>query len=101
MPAIILTNSNGTLPDGEEGEYLTGRLGDEAVKYISENKDRPFFLNLATYTVHKPLQAPEETIEKYNGNTYFAMIDELDQNVGEIMGHLKELDLIENTVVIF
>ncbi len=92
---------NGTLPDGEDGEYLTDRLGDEAVRFITENKEQPFFLNLSTYTVHTPLRAPEETIEKYNGNTYFAMIEELDQNVGKIMTCLEELDLIENTLVIF
>lgn len=92
---------NGTIEDGEEGEYLTDRLGDEAVKFITENKNRPFFLNLSTYTVHMPLEAPEETIEKFNGNTYFAMIEKLDQNVGKIMDHLKGLDLIENTVLIF
>ena len=92
---------NGTIQDGEDGEYLTDRLGDEAVKFITENKDRPFFLNLSTYTVHNPLRAPEETIEKYNGNTYFAMIEKLDQNVGKIMDHLKEQNLLENTIVFF
>jgi arylsulfatase A-like enzyme len=92
---------NGTIEDGEDGEYLTDRLGDEAVKFINENKDHPFFLNLSTYTVHNPLKAPEETIEKYNGNTYFAMIEKLDQNVGKVMNRLKELNLLENTIVIF
>lgn len=92
---------NGTIEDGEEGEYLTDRLGDEAVKFITENKDRPFFLNLSTYTVHNPLRAPEETIEKYKGNTYFAMIEKLDQNVGKVIDCLKELQLLENTIVIF
>ena len=70
---------NGTIEDRKEGEYLTDRLGDEAVKFISENKDRPFFLDLSTYAVHTPLRAPAETIEKYGGNTYFAMIEKLDQ----------------------
>ncbi len=92
---------NGTIQDGDDGEYLTDRLGDEAVKFITESKEQPFFLNLASYSVHNPLRAPEETIEKYNGNTYFAMIEKLDQNVGKIMDCLKELNLLKNTVVIF
>jgi arylsulfatase A-like enzyme len=93
--------NNGTIKDGPDGEYLTDRLGDEAVKFIDANKDHPFFLDLSTYTVHMPLQAPAETIEKYNGNKYFAMIEKLDQNVGKIINQLKKLNLIENTMVIF
>ncbi|BAX78814.1 sulfatase [Labilibaculum antarcticum] len=92
---------NGTIPDGPDGEYLTDRLGDEAVKFIEEKKDQPFYLNLATYTVHTPLAAPTEYVEKYGGNKYFAMIEKLDQNVGKVMDKLKELDLLENTIVIF
>ncbi|GAA3651294.1 sulfatase [Flavivirga jejuensis] len=93
--------NNGTITDGLKGEYLTDRLGDEAVNFIEQNKEKPFFLNLATYTVHKPLVAPEETIKKYDGNRYFAMIDQLDENVGKVMDKLEELKLLENTIVIF
>ncbi|NRD20693.1 sulfatase [Winogradskyella eckloniae] len=92
---------NGTIADGPKGEYLTDRLGDEAVKFIEQNKDTPFFLNLATYTVHKPLVAPKETVEKYNGNKYFAMIEKLDKNVGKVMTKLESLNLLENTIVVF
>ncbi len=92
---------NGTIADGPDGEYLTDRLGNEAVKFIEANKNRPFFLNLSTYTVHTPLQAPDETIQKIKGNKYFAMIEKLDQNIGKVVNKLKELNLIENTVVIF
>lgn len=92
---------NGTIEDRKEGEYLTDRLGDEAVQFIEQNKEKPFFLNLATYTVHTPLRAPKEITEKYDGNTYFAMIEKLDQNVGKVMDKLTELDLLENTIVLF
>jgi arylsulfatase A-like enzyme len=92
---------NGTITDRKEGEYLTDRLGDEAVIFIEQNKEKPFFLNLATYTVHTPLAAPIENVEKYNGNKYFAMIEKLDHNVGKVMDKLAELKLLENTVVIF
>lgn len=92
---------NGTIADRKEGEYLTDRLGDEAVNFIEENKDKPFFLNLATYTVHTPLRAPASNVKKYKGNTYFAMIEKLDENVGKVMDKLNELNLTNNTVVIF
>tara|TARA_R110000868_G_scaffold410746_2_gene700086 strand:+ start:1129 stop:2466 length:1338 start_codon:yes stop_codon:yes gene_type:complete len=92
---------NGTLTDGPKGEYLTDRLGDEAVHFIEENKENPFFLYLATYTVHTPLAAPDESLKKYNGNTYYAMIEKLDQNIGKVMGKLEESNVMENTIVIF
>lgn len=100
-PSYFSPYKNETINDGPDGEYLTDRLGDEAVKFIETNKDRLFFLDLSSYTVHKPLRAPDETIEKYNGNTYFAMIEKLDQNVGKIMDKVQELNLLENTVIIF
>jgi arylsulfatase A len=99
------------LEAGEEGEYLTDRLTDEAVAWIEANRDRPFFVYLPHYTVHTPLQAKQDLIDEYktsgtatkahNNATYAAMIDSLDQSVGRIMDKLRELKLDENTVVIF
>ena len=54
-----------TLPDGPEGEYLTDRLTDEAIRFIRGAGDAPFFLHLAHYAVHVPLQAPAELVAKY------------------------------------
>ena len=54
-----------TLPSRREGEYLTDRLSDEAIKFIRENKDRPFLLYLSHYAVHDPVQAKEEIVMKY------------------------------------
>ncbi len=53
------------LEDGPEGEYLTDRMTDEAIKLIESNKEKPFFLNLWYYTVHAPIQAKESVIQKY------------------------------------
>ena len=53
------------LPEGPEGEYLTDRLTDEAIALINQKSDKPFFLNLAHYTVHTPIQAPEALVKKY------------------------------------
>ena len=51
---------NPQLKDGPEGEYLTDRLTDEVIRYISEPKEKPFFVYLSYYTVHLPLQAKAE-----------------------------------------
>ncbi len=60
------------LKDGEDGEYLTDRLTDEAMKLIdsyaeAENKDsqKPFFLNFWHYAVHTPIQSPKKLVDKY------------------------------------
>ena len=56
---------NPRLADGPEGEFLTARLADESIKIIERFHEEPFFLYLAFYTVHTPLQAPKELVEKY------------------------------------
>jgi arylsulfatase A-like enzyme len=56
---------NPRLEDGPSGEYLPERLTDEAINFIVENKDQPFFVCLSYYLVHTPLMAKKEIIEKY------------------------------------
>jgi len=54
------------LEDGPEGEYLTDRLTDETLALIAgRDRDRPFFLHLAHYAVHTPIQAPAEKVEYF------------------------------------
>ena len=56
---------NPRLESGPEGEYLTDRLTDECIQFLKDSKEEPFFLYLSYYTVHNPLNAKPETIEKY------------------------------------
>lgn len=51
---------------GQEGEYLTDRLTDEALRFIEDNEDGPFLLVLAHYAVHTPIQAPKDLSDKYS-----------------------------------
>ncbi len=98
------------LSNGSDGEYLTDRLTDEALDFIDTNSTNPFFLYLTHYAVHTPVQAKSDIIDKYktkigsNGQdnpTYAAMVESVDQSVGRIMDKLDELQLAENTVVMF
>lgn len=100
------------LPDGAPGEYLTDRLTREAVKYIEENKDRPFFLYMSHYAIHTPIQAIDSLIKKYENKpvdslkghvkpAYAAMIESVDESLGAIMNKLDELNLDDNTIIIF
>ncbi len=51
--------------EGVEGDYLTDRLTDEALKYMEENKDSPFFLYLAHFAVHDPIEGRPDLVEEY------------------------------------
>jgi arylsulfatase A len=98
-----------TLPPRKQGEYLSDREADEAVRFIAENKDRPFFLHMCPYAVHTPLEGKPELIAKYQKKTptnqsnavYAAMIESVDQTVGKIMKALEKSDLGNKTLVIF
>lgn len=92
---------NATISDGPKNEYLTDRLGTEACRFIEQNKERPFLLYLSTYSVHTPLQVPEHTKKKNNGNKYHAMIEKLDENIGKVLDKLKAMGLYKNTLVVF
>lgn len=56
---------NPRLEDGPAGEYLTDRQTDEAIRFIENNKDGPFFIYLSYYAVHNPMQAKEEHITMF------------------------------------
>jgi arylsulfatase A len=91
--------------------YLTDLLTEQAVKFIRQNKDRPFFLYLPHYAVHTPLQAKKEVIAKYEAGKnqpgrqsnpiYAAMLESADDSVGRIVKELADLKLTENTIILF
>ncbi len=56
---------NPRLSDGPKGEHLPTRLANETIDFMKANKDKPFFAYLAFYSVHTPLMAPKELVEKY------------------------------------
>jgi len=99
------------LTEGKAGDYLTDRLADEAVTFIEKNKDRPFFLYLPHFAVHTPIQGRADLVEKYqakikaglthNNAAYAAMVESLDASVGRIRAKLRELNLEDNTIIIF
>jgi arylsulfatase A-like enzyme len=91
----------------EPGGYLTDYWTDESIKVIKANKNRPFFLYLAHWGTHTPLQATREDyeavgdIKPHRLRVYAAMIRALDRSVGRIMQTLEEEELAENTIVMF
>ncbi|TLX71265.1 sulfatase [Labilibacter sediminis] len=118
------------LEGGAEGEYLTDRLTDESVNFMTDhvktNKEQPFFLFLSHYGVHTPFEAKPELVEKYKkklktmeydlpeyektitGDTklrqdfpvYAAMIESIDHSMARITKALEDLNIADNTVII-
>jgi arylsulfatase A-like enzyme len=111
------------------GDYLTDLLAGEAVKFVEENRDDPFFLFLAHYSIHTPIQAKPVHVKKYQqklaarggsaetssrdergyGTTRMdqdnpalaGMVESVDASVGRMLDKLEELGLSEKTVIIF
>lgn len=86
---------------------LTKRYTEEAIKFIREHRDRPFFVYLPHTMPHKPL-AVSEAFEPDSGGgekradgLYAKVLEEIDWSTGQILEALKELGLNENTLVIF
>jgi arylsulfatase A-like enzyme len=93
------------LPPRKEGEHLTDREADEAVRFIRENRGHPFFLNLWHHAVHPPIQGRADLVAKYahlgeRHAAYAAMVEGVDESVGALLRVLDELGLSENTLVI-
>lgn len=80
---------------------LTKRYTEEALRFIRENRDKPFFLYLPHTMPHIPLAASDEFRGKSKRGLYGDVIEEIDWSTGEILRTLKELNLDENTLVIF
>ena len=87
--------------------YLTDYWTDESVSVIKANKNRPFFLYLAHWGPHTPLQATREDydavgdIKPHRKRVYAGMVRAIDRSVGRILDTLNDEGLSDNTLVIF
>jgi len=97
---------NGSPTFQPEG-YLTDYYTDEAVRVIEANRNRPFFLYLAHWGIHNPLQAKKADydalahIQDHRLRVYAAMIRALDRGVGRVLDALEANGLTDNTLVVF
>ena len=103
--------------------YVTDYLTDQSLAFIKENQQQPFFLFLSHYAVHTPIQAKQESVDHFNKkraedsqirkqsgtNTrlnhtdavYAGMLKDTDDSLGRIIAKLKELNLDQNTIIVF
>ncbi len=101
-------------------QYAPQIIADQAMDFVRQNKDKPFFLYYPTVLPHLALQVPEEDLAQYKGKwpetpykgrgyqphdtpkaCYAAMITFMDRQVGRLMALLEDLGLDKNTIVIF
>ena len=88
--------------------YCTDIFTGAAMRFIEENRDRPFFVYLATNAPHTPLERDESYVSPYlemgldeTTAKVYGMVANVDENVGRLLAGLKKLGLEENTIVIF
>jgi arylsulfatase A len=102
-------------------DYAPDLIAEQALRFIRENRTRPFFLYFPTTVPHLALQVPDDSLEEYEGEfddkpypggrgylpqrhpraAYAAMITPLDRDIGRMMDAVRELGVDENTVFIF
>ena len=87
--------------------YLTDELSINAVKFIEDNSNNPFFLYLSYNAPHTPLQAKEEDllrnmhIKGEKRRIYASMVTSMDDGIGLVLDKLEQMNIIDNTIVIF
>lgn len=124
-PAFVWNDDQRELLWGNVGsfhkDYAPDRIHAEALKFIRENKDRPFFLYYAAIQPHADMVAPEKYMKKYRGKfppekpypddyylgqpephaAFAAMVNVLDDYVGEVVAELEKLGLSDDTLIFF
>jgi len=133
-PYHLWHNQEKIMLEGNTGkkteEYGPEVIQKQALKFLEDNKDKPFFMYYPSIIPHAELVAPEEYMAKYREKflpekvykgvddgpdykiggygsqpeshaAFAAMVDYLDMQVGEIVAKLKELGIYENTLIIF
>ena len=111
--SYIDTNRKGVDPilDGRKPSgatpYLTDALADHAIEFIEQPRSRPFFLYLAFNAVHRPMQATDKYLDRFQDindprrRTYAAMLSAMDDAIGRTIATLRAQNLEENTLIIF
>jgi len=87
--------------DGADQSLLSEAVTDEAIKFIERHRDEPFFVYLPHAYVHRPRYARTEIVERADGSVNRAVVEEVDDSVGRVLGTLRTLDLAGKTLVIF
>jgi len=100
-PPLPLMRSTKVIETDPDQSKLTRRYTEEALRFIRQEKDRPFFLFLSHTFPHIPLFASKNFKGRTQRGLYGDVIEELDWSVGQVLAELDRLDIADNTLVIF
>jgi arylsulfatase A-like enzyme len=100
-PPLPLLRDEEVIQQQPDQTGLTERYVEEAVRFIRENKDRPFFLYLAHMYVHLPVYVPDRFLRESGNGAYGGAVACIDWAAGVIFHELKAQGMDENTLVIF
>jgi len=108
---VFHTNKPKSSDAGKPDAHNAISITDNAIKFIRENKNRPFFCYVAHNVVHMPLMEDPKLVSKYadkdgasdprNHPVMGAMIERMDTQIGRILDELDKLGLAQNTIVVF
>lgn len=100
-PPLPLLKDEKVIEAPAEQDTLTSRYTEEAVRFMTANRDRPFFLYLAHTAVHVPLHPGPAFKGKSANGLYGDWVEEVDWSVGRVLDGLRELNLADRTLVLF
>ena len=100
-PPLPLVRDKEVIQEQPDQRSIAERYTEDAVKFMRENKEKPFFLYLAHMQVHLPLYAAEKFVKESKNGDYGACVASIDWSTKVIFDELKELGIDENTIVIF
>jgi arylsulfatase A-like enzyme len=99
-------------PDSNSKDaHHVGQITDRTIQFIENNKDKPFFAYVSHHVVHRPIMEDQDLINSYktkqhnenkvNNPIMGAMIERMDRSIGRILDKLEELNLTDNTIIVF
>lgn len=107
----VLATIKPTLDSKSNDAHHVKEITDRTIQFIEKNKNKPFFAYVSHHVVHRPIMEEKDLINSYktkphpenkvNNPIMGAMIERMDRSVGRILDKLKELNLTENTIVVF
>jgi arylsulfatase A-like enzyme len=100
-PGVHFSRGYERLAGDPDQSTFTDRFTDESLRFIREQKDKPFFLFLSHIMPHVPLHVAERHKGRSAGGLYGDVIEALDESVGKVLDVLDELKIADNTLVIY
>jgi len=100
-PPLPLLKDEKIIQQQPDQSSLTERYVEESIKFIRENKDKPFFLYFAHMHVHLPHYPPQRFLDQAENGPYGAAVECIDWATDAIMQELKDRGIDDNTIIIF